>query len=575
MRHPFLSLVTGRYLLCPVLLQVATSVASAAYGQGFYPAVPYSTGINSQPREVALGDINGDGLLDIVSAGAGAGGGAGVLLGQATGGFGAVVSYLVNTAPGTYGLERVAVGDVNNDGRLDLVTTNLVVNANFSPIGVLLGQAGGFAPVTVYPSNGNYLRTLALGDLNNDGRLDIVGINEYSGDASVLMGQASGTFGPTVKYSFGFGFRPSTLALGDLNNDGRLDVVAASAVSGGLRVLLGQAGGFGPAIAYAAGRTGLHGVALGDLNNDGQLDVVVADALNYSIAVFSGLPGGGLGALVTYALGAGIYPLDVALGDVNGDAVLDIVAVNNGPVYSTASVLVGQLGGGFGLPVHYAVPGTSTNPRYLTVALGDTNNDGRLDIVTADSDMNEASVLLATPVSSPAPLRLGGGIWAVGSTVAVSGTNLLGATSIRFAGPGNPSVSSGFTVSADGTCITGIVVPMSAQTGLVSVVTPRGTISSTSPFVIIPLTTTAALQPESVGLFPNPAHGTATIQLPAIPGAPTAPLTLLDALGRTLRTQTVSTNARAELDLTGLAPGLYAVRVQAGAATAMRRLVVE
>ena len=87
--------------------------------------------------------------------------------------------------------------------------------------------------------------------------------------------------------------------------------------------------------------------------------------------------------------------------------------------------------------------------------------------------------------------------------------------------------------------------------------------------------TTPPLQPESIGLSPNPAHGRATIQLPLIPGAATATLTLLDALGRPLRTLAVPTNAKAELDLAGLPAGIYAVLVQAGGSTATRRLVVE
>ena len=76
-------------------------------------------------------------------------------------------------------------------------------------------------------------------------------------------------------------------------------------------------------------------------------------------------------------------------------------------------------------------------------------------------------------------------------------------------------------------------------------------------------------------LYPNPAHGRATVQLPAVPGAATATLTVLDALGRSLRVQTASTNSRAELDLTGLAAGLYAVRVAAGGSSATQKLVVE
>lgn len=80
---------------------------------------------------------------------------------------------------------------------------------------------------------------------------------------------------------------------------------------------------------------------------------------------------------------------------------------------------------------------------------------------------------------------------------------------------------------------------------------------------------------SAIALSPNPAHGRATIQLPPISGTTTATLALLDALGRTLRTQPAATNAKAELDLTGLPAGLYAVRVQAGGSTATRRLVVE
>ena len=89
------------------------------------------------------------------------------------------------------------------------------------------------------------------------------------------------------------------------------------------------------------------------------------------------------------------------------------------------------------------------------------------------------------------------------------------------------------------------------------------------------LATTPLWAGGAVVVFPNPTHGRATVQFPLILGASTANLTLLDALGRTLRTQTVATNAKAELDLTGLAPGLYAVRVQAGGSTATQRLVVE
>ena len=91
----------------------------------------------------------------------------------------------------------------------------------------------------------------------------------------------------------------------------------------------------------------------------------------------------------------------------------------------------------------------------------------------------------------------------------------------------------------------------------------------------VPLASVSAHLQAELKIFPNPAHGRATIQLPAVPGAATATLTILDALGRTLRTQTAATNTKADLDLTGLAPGLYAVRVAAGGNTATQKLVVE
>lgn len=104
--------------------------------------------------------------------------------------------------------------------------------------------------------------------------------------------------------------------------------------------------------------------------------------------------------------------------------------------------------------------------------------------------------------------------------------------------------------------------------------------SLTSAFLasIADLTLTAtkpALRNETVILYPSPAHGTATVQLPPIPGTTMATLTLLDALGRTLRTQTAATSSKTKLDLSDLAPGLYALRVQAGTSIATRRLVVE
>ena len=137
------------------------------------------------------------------------------------------------------------------------------------------------------------------------------------------------------------------------------------------------------------------------------------------------------------------------------------------------------------------------------------------------------------------------------------------ATSVTLAPNGIPYVSGTVAAPASFGNLT-IAGPVNSEVGFFASLTNTTGLATASA--------TTLTTPET---FPNPAHGRATIQLPVIPGTPTATLTLLDALGRILRTQTAATNSTAEIDLTGLAPGLYAVRVQAGGSTATQRLVVE
>ncbi|MBH8559502.1 T9SS type A sorting domain-containing protein [Hymenobacter negativus] len=102
---------------------------------------------------------------------------------------------------------------------------------------------------------------------------------------------------------------------------------------------------------------------------------------------------------------------------------------------------------------------------------------------------------------------------------------------------------------------------------------PVAFVATLSDATGLPIADAAAL--AGFGLSPNPAHGMVTVQLPAVPGAATATLTVFDALGRAVRIQNAAINSKAELDLAGLAPGLYAMRVAAGGSTTTQRLVVE
>ena len=158
-----------------------------------------------------------------------------------------------------------------------------------------------------------------------------------------------------------------------------------------------------------------------------------------------------------------------------------------------------------------------------------------------------------------------------GSTVTITGTNLARAT-VVFTGVGNTAVTSGFTVNATGTALSGIVVPGGASTGPVTVTTAGGN-SNTLPFTVQLTTATASPVSMSLALHPNPARSRVVVQVPA-PFGSQATLTLSDALGRIIRTQLVK-DTTPELDLRDLAPGLYLVRLQAGRQQLSQRLVVE
>ncbi|WP_460979485.1 FG-GAP repeat domain-containing protein [Spirosoma knui] len=183
------------------------------------------------------------------------------------------------------------------------------------------------------------------------------------------------------------GALPRFLAVGDMNKDGRLDIVTASDNSGTVTVLLAEPSGGYTGQDYAVGRPG--SVAVGDVNKDGRLDIVTTTSSNVTtlLAQSTGY------ALQNYNVG--YTPSDVALGDVNKDGLLDIVTTNaNG---NSVTVLLAQSTGGYTRQDY----NLGTIP--LAVALGDVNADGRLDIVTANFQ-NNVTILTSEPTGSYAPL---------------------------------------------------------------------------------------------------------------------------------------------------------------------------
>ena len=338
----------------------------------FGGALP-STDVGVYPGFVALGDVNGDGKLDFVTANSAAAT-VSVLLGKDDGTLGAPTRFATgadqsNDSNFPAGPSVVALGDVNRDGKLDIVATNIYPGT----VSVLLGKGNGtFADHVDYPAgsppkamgHATVPWSVALGDFDGDGHLDIVTANTASNTASILLGKGDGTFAAKVDYATGDG--PATLVLGDVNGDSKLDLVVVNLIT--VSVMLGNGDGTLAAAVELSTGTKYHAssAALADLNGDGMVDLVLGTD---EVSVMLGTGGGQFAAPVTYPTATGVGGL--ALGDFDGDGRPDILA----QTYESLALLLGRGDGTFAPRVD--LPRAYPSAAF---ALGDMNGDGKLDI---------------------------------------------------------------------------------------------------------------------------------------------------------------------------------------------------
>jgi hypothetical protein len=354
-------------------------------------APAYPTGLS--PISIAIGDFNGDGKEDLVTANY-FGNNISVLLGNGDGTFAAPVNYATQYVPSS-----VAVGDFNGDGKLDIAVTNLCGGdktcGKKGTVSILLGNGDGtFQPHMDFEVGGYHPASMAVGDFNGDKKLDLAIANACgenptceSGpfNVAILLGNGDGTFQKPTK--FATGTFPQSVAVADFNGDGKLDLAVAN-YGGTVSILLGNGDGtFRRHVDYAAGAPA-YSVAVGDFNGDGNADLAVADEGIESNAVVSVLLGNGDGTfqpLVSYPTGN--EPLSVAVADLNHDGKQDLVLANY--FGNSVSVLLGNGDGTFQLRSDY---GMQSGPS--AVLVGSFHGSGCEDVVATNINANTVSVLL-------------------------------------------------------------------------------------------------------------------------------------------------------------------------------------
>jgi hypothetical protein len=355
------------------------------YYADFRSQIAYSTGSSSRPYSIAIGHLNNDTKMDIIVANSG-NENIGILFGYGNGSFTTEMTYSIGTGSNP---QNVVVDDFNKDNQLDVALTN----PREDSIIVLIGNGNGTfsTDLTYSTGSGSNPSSLVIGNLNNDEYLDLVVANEGTDTIGIFFGFDYILFTKQKPCETGDIETPYSLTVGDFNNDGYLDIATGLYSTNNIGIFLGYGNGtFKPMMKYAhTPSSHTWGITVGDFNNDRQLDITVANWGINGIGVILGYGNGSFAEPILYSTGSGSRSVSVTVADLNNDNCLDIIAGNYGG--HSIAVFLGYGNGSFRDAI---ILSTGQSSRSFAVTTADINNDSQLDIIVANSGLSNIGVFL-------------------------------------------------------------------------------------------------------------------------------------------------------------------------------------
>lgn len=325
----------------------------------------------------------------------------------------------------------VAVDDLDGDGKLDIAATSSTASRVFLFRNTSSGGEMSFA-TRIDSSAGGAAQSVAIGDLDGDGKPDLAIVNSSAATVSVLRNTSTvGTLSFANRITFPVGSQPFTLAIGDIDGDGKLDVVAGNAQAGTISVLRNTSTSgnisFAAKVDFEAGSFPF-GTTLGDIDGDGKLDALVVDQ-GVKLTILRNTSKVDTVRFATKVeFTTGTAPIRIAVGDLDGDGKLEVAVSNNSS--NTASIFKNNsTSGSISLATKVDLT-TGTAP--FASAIVDLTGDNIPDFAVTNQTSSTVSVFrtnfdLPPSITSFSPMTGG-----PGDTIVITGNNLLGATKVTL-----------------------------------------------------------------------------------------------------------------------------------------------